>query len=159
VLTVGDFGPENNYSECAPRPAPPRARTPHGSQSSVSAPCDEEEERENACWRVTQHGGGARGARSRAAQLAMNSAGKAPALCSEYYAGWYTAWGQPRAANTSGTRSVATLAAMLREGFSSAPAPRFALAPRRVLDALAPPARRRGEFGRARGSVSVYMAH
>ena len=36
-----------------------------------------------------------------AAQAAMNAPGRSPAMCSEYYTGWLTHWGE-RMANTCG---------------------------------------------------------
>ena len=45
-------------------------------------------------------------------------AGLNPPMCSEYYAGWYTYWGQPGGTNTSTKAAVRTFQEMMDQGMS-----------------------------------------
>jgi hypothetical protein len=62
---------------------------------------------------IGDFGPGSNVSRSRDGQNRMNLPGKNPAMCSEYYSGWYTYWGQVGATNTSAAGAAATLKEML----------------------------------------------
>ena len=51
-------------------------------------------------------------------QSSMNPPGLNPGMCSEFYSGWYTYWGQAGATNTSSKAAVATMKEVLDRGMS-----------------------------------------